>query len=155
MSRKNTSDLIEEYLKRLLEQASEIEIKRSELAETFDVVPSQINYVIKTRFTLLRGYEVLSKRGGGGYIRIVRVRCSNRHLFLQDMQDKLPKLLDEKASKDIIQFLFEEEIISYREGNLMISVLNDSNFNSKDKDAIRSLMMKSFLQRLDREDEIK
>ncbi|WEV45019.1 CtsR family transcriptional regulator [Streptococcaceae bacterium ESL0687] len=155
MSRKNTSDLIEEYLKKLLNQASEIEIKRSELAETFDVVPSQINYVIKTRFTLLRGYEVLSKRGGGGYIRIVKIRCSNRHLFLQEVQDKIPDLLSEKATQDIIQFLFEEKIISFREGNLMLSVLSDSNFNSKDADATRSLMVKSFLQRLDREDEIK
>lgn len=71
---KNTSDSIEEYIKQLLAQSGIAEIKRSNLADTFQVVPSQINYVIKTRFTESRGYTVESKRGGGGYIRIARVR---------------------------------------------------------------------------------
>ena len=64
---RNTSDMIEKYLKELLSQATEIEIRRSEIAASFGVVPSQINYVIKTRFTLPKGFEVESKRGGGGY----------------------------------------------------------------------------------------
>ena len=76
---KNTSDCIEEYIKQLLAQSGIAEIKRSNLADTFQVVPSQINYVIKTRFTESRGYTVESKRGGGGYIRIARVRFSDRH----------------------------------------------------------------------------
>ena len=76
---KNTSDMIEKYLKELLSQAAEIEIRRSEIAEHFGVVPSQINYVIKTRFTESRGYIVESKRGGGGYIRIGKVQFSDHH----------------------------------------------------------------------------
>ena len=67
---RNTSDSIEEYIKELLGQSGIAEIQRSNLADTFQVVPSQINYVIKTRFTESRGYIVESKRGGGGYIRI-------------------------------------------------------------------------------------
>ena len=70
MANKNTSDSIEAYIKALLAQAGMAELKRSELADVFQVVPSQINYVIKTRFTESRGYIVESKRGGGGYIRI-------------------------------------------------------------------------------------
>ena len=66
MSGKNTSDNIEAYIKAILEQAGMVELKRSELADVFQVVPSQINYVIKTRFTESRGYVVESKRGGGG-----------------------------------------------------------------------------------------
>lgn len=62
---KNTSDSIEEYIKQLLAQSGIAEIKRSNLADAFQVVPSQINYVIKTRFTESRGYTVESKRGGG------------------------------------------------------------------------------------------
>ena len=73
MSGKNTSDNIEAYIKAILEQAGMVELKRSELADVFQVVPSQINYVIKTRFTESRGYVVESKRGGGGYIRIMKV----------------------------------------------------------------------------------
>ena len=65
MANKNTSDSIEAYIKALLAQAGMAELKRSELADVFQVVPSQINYVIKTRFTESRGYIVESKRGGG------------------------------------------------------------------------------------------
>ena len=72
MEEKSISDIIEEYLKQILGESSQIEIRRSEIANHFDVVPSQINYVIKTRFTIQHGYLVQSKRGGGGYIRIER-----------------------------------------------------------------------------------
>ena len=71
---RNISDIIEEYLKQVLEKSEEeiVEIKRSEIANKFQCVPSQINYVINTRFTLERGYIVESKRGGGGFIRIIK-----------------------------------------------------------------------------------
>ena len=85
MANKNTSDSIEAYIKALLAQAGMAELKRSELADVFQVVPSQINYVIKTRFTESRGYIVESKRGGGGYIRIGKVQFSDHHQMLQDL----------------------------------------------------------------------
>lgn len=69
------SDKIELYIKRLLSSARDgmIEIRRGELADRFACVPSQINYVLETRFTTSNGYMVESRRGGGGYIRITRV----------------------------------------------------------------------------------
>ena len=70
MEDRSISDIIEAYLKEILGNSEQIEIRRSEVANHFDVVPSQINYVIKTRFTLQNGYLVQSKRGGGGYIRM-------------------------------------------------------------------------------------
>ena len=85
MGIKNTSDSIEEYIKTILAQAGMVELKRSELANVFQVVPSQINYVIKTRFTESRGYIVESKRGGGGYIRIGKIEFSDRHQMLSDL----------------------------------------------------------------------
>ena len=85
MGIKNTSDSIEEYIKTILAQAGMVELKRSELADVFQVVPSQINYVIKTRFTESRGYIVESKRGGGGYIRIGKIEFSDRHQMLSDL----------------------------------------------------------------------
>ena len=77
---RNISDIIEGYLKKVIEvdEKGHVEIKRSEIAEKFQCVPSQINYVINTRFTADRGYLVESKRGGGGYIRIVRVRAHTK-----------------------------------------------------------------------------
>ena len=86
---RNTSDSIEEYIKELLGQSGIAEIQRSNLADTFQVVPSQINYVIKTRFTESRGYIVESKRGGGGYIRIVKVRFSDKHHMINDLLQNL------------------------------------------------------------------
>ena len=69
---RNVSDIIEQYLKHILQESPEgaVEIQRNDLADQFQCVPSQINYVISTRFTLEKGYFVESKRGGGGYIRI-------------------------------------------------------------------------------------
>lgn len=68
------SDIIESYLKKVLGQSDQVEIRRSEMADLFNCVPSQINYVINTRFTVQKGYLVESKRGGGGYIRIIKVK---------------------------------------------------------------------------------
>ena len=73
MSSRNMTDIIEAYLKEFLKHQEHVEIKRSDIAEHFDCVPSQINYVIKTRFTQEHGYLVESKRGGGGYIRILKI----------------------------------------------------------------------------------
>ena len=72
---RNISDIIERYLKGILHESPEglIEIQRNDLADQFSCVPSQINYVISTRFTLEKGYLVESKRGGGGYVRIQRI----------------------------------------------------------------------------------
>ena len=69
------SDTIEQFIKDLMqqEQQAEIDLKRNELAEYFHCAPSQINYVLSTRFTPDHGYVTSSQRGGGGYIRIVRI----------------------------------------------------------------------------------
>ena len=69
------SDLIEEYIRQILDESQEgmLCIRRRDLSGRFSCVPSQINYVIKTRFTLERGYLVESKRGEGGYLRIIRL----------------------------------------------------------------------------------
>ena len=104
---KNTSDIIEAYLRQLLEEAQVIEIKRADLANQFDVVPSQINYVIKTRFTASKGFYVESKRGGGGYIKIVKYQYSSRNEFLTALYQKVPANLSSKAAHDIVQLLFD------------------------------------------------
>lgn len=85
---KNMSDIIEQYLKQLLEQSGDaVEIKRAHIAEKFDCVPSQLNYVIKTRFTNEHGYAIESKRGGGGYIRITKIETNNQAAFLEHLKE--------------------------------------------------------------------
>ncbi|MEY8443440.1 CtsR family transcriptional regulator [Lactococcus ileimucosae] len=150
MSAQNTSDIIEAYLRKLLEEAREIEIKRADLASQFDVVPSQINYVIKTRFTPSKGFDVESKRGGGGYIKIFKYHYSAKHEFLLDLIQKLPDNLTESMAQDVLQLLFDENILTEREGNLLLLLLVDSDISN----SCRAKMMIKILQRLDRDDEI-
>ena len=143
---KNTSDSIEEYIKQLLAQSGIAEIKRSNLADTFQVVPSQINYVIKTRFTESRGYTVESKRGGGGYIRIARVRFSDQHQMFGNLMANIGERISEQV---FIQLLFDEKIITEREGNLILATASDDVLG-KDAPEIRARMLRKILQRLDR-----
>lgn len=146
---KNTSDSIEEYIKQLLAQSGIAEIKRSNLADAFQVVPSQINYVIKTRFTESRGYIVESKRGGGGYIRIARVRFSDQHQMFGNLMANIGERISEQVFTDLIQLLFDEKIITEREGNLILATASDDVL-SKDAPEIRARMLRKILQRLDR-----
>ena len=71
----NMTDILEQYIMNLFKEATEnhIIIKRSNVAQKFDCVPSQLNYVIKTRFTPEHGFIIESKRGGGGFIRITKI----------------------------------------------------------------------------------
>ncbi|EFW88447.1 MULTISPECIES: CtsR family transcriptional regulator [Streptococcus] len=146
---KNTSDSIEEYIKQLLAQSGIAEIKRSNLADAFQVVPSQINYVIKTRFTESRGYIVESKRGGGGYIRIARVSFSDQHQMFDNLMGSIGECISEQVFTDLIQLLFDEKIISEREGNLILATASDEVLG-KDAPEIRARMLRKILQRLDR-----
>lgn len=77
--KKSLADRIEQYIKVLIERSDErqIEIQRAELAETFCCVPSQVTYVLNTRFTEREGYSTVSRRGGGGYVRISQYRAES------------------------------------------------------------------------------
>ncbi|MFD1673183.1 CtsR family transcriptional regulator [Alicyclobacillus fodiniaquatilis] len=116
----NISDVIEQYLKRILEESDVgfIEIQRSELASLFHCVPSQINYVISTRFTMDHGYVVESKRGGGGYIRIRQVRLDPEHTLLQLLRDWGDEVT-QSASEALIERLEREQWITGREAAML------------------------------------
>lgn len=78
------SDQIEYYLKKLIEKyKGEVEIKRNQLANDFNCAPSQINYVLETRFPLEKGYVVESQRGGGGYVRIIRIKIESGKEYIK------------------------------------------------------------------------
>ncbi|MBF0775667.1 CtsR family transcriptional regulator [Streptococcus azizii] len=152
MTMKNTSDYIEEHIKAILEQVSVAELRRSELASRFEVVPSQINYVLKTRFTASRGYIVESKRGGGGYIRIGRITFSDKHELIRDLLHNMGTELSSAVFADILQLLFDEQLMTEREGNLLLSAGSDEVLGS-DASAIRVRMMRQVLRRLDRKED--
>jgi transcriptional regulator CtsR len=125
---RNISDIIEGYLKEIIEISDKdhIEIKRSEVAEKFQCVPSQINYVINTRFTLDRGYLVESKRGGGGYIRIKKVRLHKKADLIAQIVERLEEGASQTMAEDIVFRLLDEEMISRREAKLILSAVDRS-----------------------------
>ncbi|MBL0389447.1 CtsR family transcriptional regulator [Tumebacillus sp. ITR2] len=123
---RNISDIIEQHLKTILTNSHEgiIEIKRSELADTFHCVPSQINYVISTRFTIEKGYVVESKRGGGGYIRIQRVGLDRRNNALhRAILDIIGSSLSAREAEGFLGRLLEENVLTEREVLMMRAVI--------------------------------
>lgn len=122
---RNISDVIEEYLKKVLTSSHQgvVEIKRSELAETFNCVPSQINYVIQTRFTLEKGYIVESKRGGGGYIRITKIGLERGNMLHRTILDIIGTSISAREAEGFIQRLADERVLTLREAGMMRAVV--------------------------------
>ncbi|MFD1465696.1 CtsR family transcriptional regulator [Lapidilactobacillus mulanensis] len=124
MAGQNISDIIEAYLKQILAEQQQIEINRSDIAAQFNCVPSQINYVIKTRFNQQKGYWVESKRGGGGYIRIEKLHFSDVNHYI----DRLLELISSRVTEDELQIflqqLYGNDMITKREAQ-MVAVLAD------------------------------
>ncbi|TLS35549.1 CtsR family transcriptional regulator [Pseudalkalibacillus caeni] len=149
---RNISDVIEAYLKQILtiEGRDTVEIKRSEVAERFQCVPSQINYVINTRFTIEKGYVVESKRGGGGYIRIVKVKADSHAHLIDEMLSHIRSKISQSVAENIIKRLFEEEVISKREATLMLSVIDRTiiTIDLPLRDELRANMLKAMLTSL-------
>ena len=111
------SDTIESFIKQLLSQdETEVELKRNELAEYFGCAPSQINYVLATRFTPDHGYVIESRRGGGGYIRIVRVVQSTGQHLLYLIHERIGETISETEAAHIIGQLAERKLITAQEG---------------------------------------
>lgn len=148
----NISDVIEQYLKQIFKQAAQdaIEIKRSEIADQFQCVPSQINYVINTRFTTEKGYIVESKRGGGGYIRIMRVKNQDKSKLIDEIIEMINPALSQQASVDVLERLLEEELITGREAKIMLSALgrNTLAIQLPLRDEVRARILTSMLTTL-------
>ncbi|WP_423188563.1 CtsR family transcriptional regulator [Alkalibacterium sp. f15] len=150
MDNKNMTDIIEAYLKKVLNQKEQVEIRRSEIAELFDCVPSQINYVINTRFTIQKGYIVESKRGGGGYIRIIKVQVLDESDMLNTMIEVIGNSIFERDAKSVVQKLFDDEIISKREAKLMIVAMDKSLYTGDrvTDNRVRANLLRSMLANL-------
>lgn len=115
------SNLIERFIKGMLEEAKDgiIEIGRNDLADQFGCAPSQINYVLTTRFTPYKGYYIESKRGGGGYIKIMKVAIDEDEYMEELILNTIGDSITKNKAFHIIEVLIEEKIINPREGLLM------------------------------------
>lgn len=140
-------EVIEEFIKSMIKEADGIiEIQRNELANRFNCVPSQINYVIDTRFTVERGYYVESRRGGGGHIKIkeVHIRGSS---FLMHLVTSIGSSLTQQAAEAFVVNLMDYNVITNREALLFRAALSDKSIGPSlsDKDQIRANIFKNML----------
>ena len=119
------SDMIAGFIQEELEEMGGVlELQRSDLAQRFNCVPSQINYVMSTRFSPERGYIVESRRGGNGYIRITRVRV-DRQTLLMHVINSVGDTLDIASARAIITNLAESEAIELNVGRAMLAAMED------------------------------
>jgi transcriptional regulator CtsR len=141
------SDKIEAFINELLKDDTDewLELKRNELASVFGCVPSQINYVIATRFNPEHGYVVESKRGGGGYLRIKQVK-QDGGLIMQTIR-LTGDSIDEKTARAYLENLLRQGVISQRDATLILSGISDSalNINKPERDYIRAGIFKNML----------
>jgi len=150
------SDIIEQYLKKIVHANEEkvVVIKRSEIADQFQCVPSQINYVINTRFTVEKGYIIESKRGGGGYIRIARVELLDEIDLINDIISIINPKVSQQGGMDVVERLKEKKIITRREGKIILSTLdrNVLDVPLPERDILRARILTSILTMLKRGD---
>lgn len=144
------SDAIENFIKTMLTQdAPEIELKRNELAEYFGCAPSQINYVLATRFTPDHGYLIESRRGGGGYIRIFRMQQDTREQLLYMLEERIGDSVDAISAGHLIQQLKEREVVTEKEAALMLAAVSPQALSlpvpADMKNAMRAKILKTML----------
>ncbi len=144
------SDAIEQFIKTMLTQeAPEVELKRNELAEYFNCAPSQINYVLATRFTPDHGYIIESRRGGGGYIRIFRMAQDTSEQLIYLLHERVGDSIDALAASHLVQQLRERELVTDGEAAMMNAALSPQALSlplsAEMKDALRARILKNML----------
>ena len=143
------SDLIASFLQDSLDTAENgvLEVQRSDLAQRFNCVPSQINYVMSTRFSPERGYIVESRRGGNGYIRITRVRV-DRETLLMHVINSLGGSVDLSSARAILSNLVQSGAMDRALGQTILTAVGDKalgQVSREKRDAVRADILKQVL----------
>lgn len=141
------SDNIEQFIKELMCEDTRVELKRNELAQHFGCAPSQINYVLATRFSVDHGYIIESRRGGGGYVRIVRMQPRGDGNLLDALLTRVGNSVDEERANAIIAHLADIKLITSNEAALMRAAVsrNALALPISAKDVLRAAVMKNML----------
>lgn len=143
----NISNIIASMISDMLESEGSTEIQRNELAQRVGCVPSQINYVISSRFTPEHGYIVESRRGGGGYIRITRAEYDINSLKMH-LVNSVGSVIDESVCRAHIKNLFERELIDEKTARLMLSALTGNAYRDVPReyaDILRASVFKQLI----------
>jgi len=143
-----TSDLIANFIVDALEHAGGIaELQRSNLAERFSCVPSQINYVISTRFSPEHGYIVESRRGGGGFIRITRVQASPERLIMHTV-NAVGDSLDLRTAAAFVSNMVGSDVLDEKTARLIMTAISDQSLRPiapEHRDIVRASVFKQLL----------
>ena len=143
-----SSDLIAAFLLEALEkQDGALELQRNELAQRFNVVPSQINYVISSRFTPERGYIIESRRGGGGYIRIQRVR-SDKRTHIMHVVNAVGKSINGFNADLFLRNMLDYDYLSVMEVRMIRAALSENALSALPpslRDYVRADIFKNML----------
>ena len=143
------SDLIASFLQESLETSEDgvVEVQRSDLAQRFNCVPSQINYVMSTRFSPERGYIVESRRGGNGYIRITRVRV-DRQTLLMHVINSLGERMDLPSARAILSNLVQSGALDKAVGRSILAAVGDKALGAvprETRDTVRADILRNVL----------
>ncbi|MCM0650343.1 CtsR family transcriptional regulator [Clostridium swellfunianum] len=142
------SDIIESFIKQLIESnnESELQIQRNELANYFSCAPSQINYVLTTRFSIDKGYYIESRRGGGGYIVIRKLEFREDKALHEAVSEKIGSSLTYDSGLQIINGLLEHNILTQRESDIMKIAINDRILGAlENKNKLRADLLKAMI----------
>ncbi len=145
------TDAIESYLLELVQDAEKaLEVSRRELSDRFRCAPSQINYVLETRFTPERGFVVRSRRGGGGCIFIIPVTFEGTAEVLRTMHRQSGAGLTAVQARHLVRLLEARQIVGEREARIMEAALSlqSSSTPGEDDNAQRGQIMQAMLEAL-------
>lgn len=144
------SDVIEEFIKELFNEDEEIEIQRNELAQKFNCVPSQINYVISTRFKPSQGYYVESRRGGGGHITIKKI-TNTRSDYIMHIIGNIGETLSNQEAEILISDFLTYNLINEKEAKMLRVATSDNVLEIPKiyKDKLRANILKNMILNID------
>ena len=142
------SDTIERFIKALMEEESQVDLRRNELAQHFGCAPSQINYVLATRFSVNHGYLVETRRGGVGYVRIVRMCAEPDRNLLSALLTRVGNSIDADSADALIENIAQRKIITQNEAKLMRAAVNKNALALpvSAKDVLRAAVLSSMLK---------
>ena len=141
------SDSIEQFIKDLMEEDRQIDLKRNELAQHFGCAPSQINYVLATRFSIDHGYVIESRRGGGGYIRITRITVDPKESIMH-IVNSIGKTLDSATARAMLTNMLQSGILDKKEARLIHAATANRTYASvpqEMRDTLRATVFKEML----------
>ncbi|CUO85881.1 CtsR family transcriptional regulator [Clostridium sp. NSJ-49] len=142
------SDGIAEFLNNMIEEktSKEIIIQRNDLADKFNCAPSQINYVLTTRFSHEKGYIIESRRGGGGYIVIKKISNDNNEKIAMMLNEAIGKSITYQGALSLINYLLELNLVTERECDLIKMSVNDRILTSvEDKNKVRADILRGMI----------